>query len=410
MSEFDNVAQQSKKPAMARSHLAELPEYTNANDAAAGENKLIGEAVADAYRPKGTTPRQSSREMALFTDDKKRATPVDDVHLSDAQKLNENERINLKTSLEKEFKVSFVETGFITNDSGKKINYRPANPEELNAWKQALTKAEPAQMVDKEKGIKIVFLEGTVTEEDIVTLKDPAALNDHGTVTVYPYLKDKEILEREGIFGPNTDSLSDTFRHEIAHTPDVKPPFESGIFDDDFTGEEAKRYGYYHIADMTNGYKSIWVQEGKDGQLYKQLTGRDGFAEWLQCDQDGQPRLDENGKQTIVATHKMPDLAKISPVSEYFTTPYEKKAEAMACLYKGGISRAHLYVNMPELYKLVVEDDQKMIDEIKGQGKFMRNPAGGLMVRTPENEAIVIKFQKNAAAMIKASAKPEEFG
>jgi hypothetical protein len=348
--------------------------------------------------------QQPAAEKAqVIGDAQKIAKPAEAAQLKDAAQKEELDRIKLKVDLQDRFKVTIQEEGTTENYRGEKVKVRRLTKDELEACKQALTKAEPAQMIDKEKGVTISFLEGKVEKEWDVW---PVAFNDHGRIVINPYPKNHDVLENDnkpGIAGTYGNCLSDRLKHELAHTPDMKPDFDR--FDNDKTGEVAKRYGYRTIVDKTNGDRSIWVQEGTDGHLYKPLPDKDGFEVWLQCDQDGRPCLDDKGEQISKTPNELGDVALVPAVTHYSTDPYEKKAEAMACLYRGGIARAYLCAYNPKLYKLAVEDDQKMIDEIKGPGQFIRNPAGGLMANTRENQAIVREAEKNAAALAKPFEK-----
>jgi hypothetical protein len=281
------------------------------------------------------------------------------------------ERDRLIADTEQKYGVDIL-TGGTRDMFGKTQTLRPPNLTELYVLRDSLQNSEPSQ-TKTGKQLQIGYTVGDLPD---------------GVLGVYTEADQPSI-----IIGTNKQqdygSRLLTLNHELAHSGQ----YNSMHSDKNYEDKLASASGYRNV----NG---MWLIEGENpGEFYRTVSDQRLF-EYVRVNEKGE-MLRADGTVTtnleevkILKAEDVRNLARVRPVTEYFPTPVEANAEALAYYRTSEDRRWGLMMNDPELYDATKRLDQAEIDRkygrnSDGSSKYIRALTGELVENNAQNREII---------------------
>ncbi len=173
--------------------------------------------------------------------------------------------------------------------------------------------------------------------------------------------------------------MKETLLHEIAHHNQRKYSFETNT-------DLIQSLGWT----KSQGKENCWLMRGKQPEEFYKFEPKP--RTWSACNNKG-----ETAGPSFTSA-EMREKALVKPATDYFDTPTEMYAEALAHFRAGGFRRAVLTKNA-QLYETIKRYDQIDIDDHQKRdhngrdGGVLRLPNGRVVASTAENQQTVKDFE-----------------
>ncbi|MCW5822715.1 MAG: hypothetical protein KIT34_07915 [Cyanobacteria bacterium TGS_CYA1] len=272
--------------------------------------------------------------------------------------------------------------GTRTNSDGstEDIKSRMPTNAELDALEAGLSRSRPGQLTlpGRQSRMEIQFAD-----------KDLREPQDGHEQTVAEHEQDSEGGRRIIIY-PGFEKLSpamqiETIKHETTHNTQANVYGVDGIPESVANSMGWDKLDVAHTGKPGELY-TPWGLRTQDNKMYTRAVDESGnLTDWYRVNKNGQ-FLDSEGKVVqdrsqahSMTNEQMREAAKVKPSSDYFDTPTEMEAEALAQFRGGSQARLDLLQNNREMYFRAKELDQKEIDLRYGPGVMKRNFDGKLV-------------------------------
>lgn len=143
-----------------------------------------------------------------------------------------------------------------------------------------------------------------------------------------------------------------------------------------------------------------WAMVTKSGSLYKYSNH---LRRWISCNKSGQPvdsigtRVAHQSEADYMTSKELAQIALVRPATTYMNNPLEVMAEGLAMLRMGQQQRRVLLEKSPELYDLVKDFDQRLIDKQFGTG-MVRTLDGLVAERSSDKVISIANFEQQKRA------------
>lgn len=300
------------------------------------------------------------------------------------------ERDRLIADTEQKYGVDILTSG-TRNQFEKTFTVRPPTISELHVLRDGLHNSQPSNLQSGEQ-LKIGYIKGDFPD---------------GVLAVYNQENPPSIFMGSNRHKNYGEQLL-TLNHELAHSGQ----YNMMEHNRNYEAELAAATGYRNV----NG---MWLIEGENpGEFYRTAEGK--LFEYVRVNERGE-MLRADGTVTknleevdLLTAENVRNRARVRPVTEYFPTPVEANAEALAYYRSNEDRRWAVIMNDPELYDATKRFDQAEIDRAYGRNqdgssKYIRGLNGSVVENNAQNrEEIRIWEEANRREAEAVRQQPNE--